>query len=71
MTDEPIPRDENRFDRFYPEPPAVLPPDARGEMSFRSAREIAGERRHQLQHWTHTVPAWAEKKLRKWFFRNK
>lgn len=67
---QPIERDENRFTHFAPEQPAVIPPGTTGTLDMRPARVIANERRRQFQHWTHTVPAWAEKKLRKWFFRN-
>jgi len=57
-----------RFQHLAPEPPAVIPFGARGRMRFLTVREEHQERLRELAHWTHRLPQWLEKHLKRWFY---
>jgi hypothetical protein len=62
-------KDENIFDQWAPEDVPVIPPGARGEMSFKSTRELIAERMREEAHWTTRFPEWLKKHLKRAFYR--
>lgn len=56
---------KNMFDRFAPEQMAVVPANARGEMSFQPTRVLIERGRLTQAHWTSQLARWVERQLLK------
>jgi hypothetical protein len=62
--------DPDLFGKFAPEEPAVIPPDARGVIDFRTTKELILERQRKEAHWTYRFPEWLKARLQALFFRS-